>query len=428
MKNVNNNDTLLDALDYGCLIIDNTFKIISWNRWLSVTTQITKDDIEGRNLQEYYPHLNYKTLLRKISTSLDLNTSTFYDSSNKTILFPIKRHKVSKTSISLMQQQITISPYNTDLSQVLISIHDISDLFDAKNSLKIEIDKVNNLNRYLEEEKKIVDKNVMLVKTDLNAIIIEVSSLFCEFFEYEKSYLIGKNTSIFRSKNIPINIYANLWSTILNKKTWFGEIENITSSGEKKWVDVRVIPICDADANIIQYHAIYHDIVNKKTLEQLYITDALTKTYNRVYFDELMNNITTYQRKSDTDFVIVIADIDFFKNVNDTYGHQVGDEVLKHTATMIKNSLRENDVVARWGGEEFIIMLKHTTVEEAKSIIEKLRLKIEKEKVDDSISVTISFGLTQYNLGEDTSITFKRADDALYEAKNTGRNKLIVHK
>ena len=88
--------------------------------------------------------------------------------------------------------------------------------------------------------------------------------------------------------------------------------------------------------------------------------------------------------------------------------------------------MRENDLIARWGGEEFVIMLKNVNLDEAKMIIEKVRASVEGTKVNDSINVTASFGLTKYILGEDTHKTFKRVDDALYEAKKSGRNRIVV--
>jgi diguanylate cyclase (GGDEF)-like protein len=225
---------------------------------------------------------------------------------------------------------------------------------------------------------------------------------------------------------MPNLLYKELWHTISHEKPWIGEIENKTLSGEVKWVEVRITPIVSENGILEGFNAVYHDIINKKLLEKLYITDPLTQIYYRGYFDDLMSAVSKQQRKADTDFIIIIADIDHFKVINDTYGHQVGDEALKDVANALKSTLRDNDVIARWGGEEFVIMLKNITIEEAQIIAEKLRVKIEQTKVQGSISLTTSFGLTKYYVGEDTNHTFKRADDALYEAKKTGRNIVIT--
>jgi len=419
-------EVLLNSLENGHFVVDDNFVVTYWNRWLSVNTQITSKDIIGKSLEEFYPNINYKILRRKIKTAIRLNSPTFYDSNNDSAFLPIRRNKVTKTSLKLMKQQITISPYIIPENKVMISVYDISELFETKLSLQTEVNKVNLLNKILEDDKDIIDKNIMIMKTTTDGKISDVSTLFCNFFEYDKEYLIGKNASILKSGNLPDSTYKELWNTISNKKHWSGEVENLTSSGEGKWVESRITPILDDKDNLIGFNAVYHDITNKKLLEQLYITDPLTQIYNRGYFDDLLSSIRKHQRKADIDFVILIADIDHFKSINDTYGHQVGDTVLKEIAKVLKDTLRDNDIVARWGGEEFVMMLKNVDIDKAQAIAEKLRVKIEQTEIDNNINVTSSFGLTKYYVGENTNLTFKRADDALYEAKKSGRNRVVT--
>ncbi|EDZ63345.1 diguanylate cyclase (GGDEF domain) with PAS/PAC sensor [Sulfurimonas gotlandica GD1] len=419
-------DVLLNSLENGHFVIDENFVVTYWNRWLSVNTQISSEDIIGKNLQEFYPDINYKILLRKIRTALRLKTPTFYDSNSNTVFIPITRNKVTRTALKLMQQQVTISPYIVNENKVMVSIYNISELHETKLSLQKEINKVNELNKILENDRDIIDKNIMVMKTSVNGNIIDVSTLFCEFFGYEKNELIGKNPSVLKSGKLPDLIYKELWNTITNNKSWTGEVENVTSSGESRWVQSRITPILDDDGVLMEFNAVYQDITNKKLLEVLYVTDPLTQIYNRTYFDELMTSIALHQRKADTNFIILITDIDHFKSINDTYGHQVGDEALKDVARVIKDSLRENDVVARWGGEEFVIMLKNTELDEAQMIAEKLRANIEKTKIQNVIDITTSIGLTKYYVGEDTNLTFKRADNALYKAKESGRNMVVT--
>lgn len=410
-------EILLNSLENGHFVIDENFIVTYWNRWLSVSTQITSEEIIGKSLQEFYPDINYKILLRKIRTALRLKTPTFYDSNSKTTFIPIVRNKITKTTLKLMQQQVTISPYIVSEGKVMVSVYNISELHEIKLSLQKKIEKVNELNKILEDDKEIIDKNIMIMKTNIDGTIIDVSNLFCEFFGYKKSELVGKTSSILKTGNLPELVY---------EKPWRGEIENITSSGESRWVQARITPIMNNDGELIEFNTVYQDITNKKLLEELYITDTLTQIYNRTYFDELMTSIALHQRKADTNFVILIADIDHFKVINDTYGHQVGDEALKDVAKIFKDTLRDDDVVARWGGEEFVMMLKNSDLQEAQSIAEKLRAKIEETKVQNTINITTSIGLTKYYVGEDTKLTFKRADNALYEAKKTGRNRVVT--
>jgi diguanylate cyclase (GGDEF)-like protein len=122
-----------------------------------------------------------------------------------------------------------------------------------------------------------------------------------------------------------------------------------------------------------------------------------------------------------------MIDIDFFKKVNDTYGHNVGDEILKEFSSTIKNELRTTDIFARWGGEEFIILFINTNINQAKIVSEKIRMVIEKNQFIKNINITCSIGLSQYqNSKKETINSFiQKADDALYKAKQTGRNQVI---
>ena len=132
-----------------------------------------------------------------------------------------------------------------------------------------------------------------------------------------------------------------------------------------------------------------------------------------------------------------MTDIDFFKSVNDTYGHAVGDLVLKTIAKVIRGQLREYDIAGRYGGEEFSILLPFTKIEEAKMVAERLRKTIETRVIDISkvnpdsekkeISVTLSLGIYEMKSDDNDEDLLKKADKALYEAKNTGRNKVVIH-
>jgi len=419
-------DVLLDSLENGHMILDDKFVVSYWNRWLAINTQISKDEIIGKRLDEFYPDINYKVLYRKIITALTIGTPTFYDANSNAKFIAINRNKVTTSSLKLMQQQVTISPYITSENKVMVSIYDISELFEAKLMIRKEVEKVHKLNNKLEAEKEIIDKNIMIMKTSADGTIIDISTFFCQFFEFDKKDFLGKNVSIFKLADESDAIYKELWKTIQDKKSWNGELKYKTSDGKEKWVQSRVMPILDSNGELFEFSAVYHDITNEKLLAELYITDPLTKLYNRAHFDETISFIVEHQRKADVNFALAIVDIDHFKSINDTYGHQVGDEALVSVAKTLKNSLREDDLIARWGGEEFVIMLKNVTLDEAKVIMEKVRANVQNNKITDSISVSASFGLTKYIIGEGAKEIFKRVDDALYEAKRGGRNRVVV--
>jgi diguanylate cyclase (GGDEF)-like protein len=171
------------------------------------------------------------------------------------------------------------------------------------------------------------------------------------------------------------------------------------------------------------------ELQNKNLEELLYQAthDTLTNIFNRQQLNTELRKETIRHKRYNHNLCIIMFDIDHFKLVNDTHGHDVGDEVLINLSTLAQNHIRDIDTLARWGGEEFLILLPETKLEDAHNIAEKLRVAIENIKLiknkDDII--TVSFGITQFQDDDDTTSFLKRVDDALYKAKDLGRNKVI---
>ena len=159
----------------------------------------------------------------------------------------------------------------------------------------------------------------------------------------------------------------------------------------------------------------------------LSLTDALTGLYNRRHFDNTVEREFLRSKRYGGDLTIAIIDIDFFKKINDTYGHLCGDYVLKEVAYLISDNFRKTDLVFRYGGEEFVALLTETSLESAKIPLERLRKKIENSDfiyAGQKINVTVSIGASVNN-AETVAEFLDNADKALYKAKNAGRNKLI---
>ena len=163
------------------------------------------------------------------------------------------------------------------------------------------------------------------------------------------------------------------------------------------------------------------------------LTDSLTGLFNRRYLNVHLQRVLSRIGEARKPVGAIMFDIDFFKKVNDTYGHGVGDEVLREVASRVSRNLRNFDMVARYGGEEFVIVMPDATVESAATVAERLRIRIAGEpfKVSDpvgQISITISLGVTGTdNRHESPDALIKRADLALYQAKNKGRNCVVIH-
>ena len=178
---------------------------------------------------------------------------------------------------------------------------------------------------------------------------------------------------------------------------------------------------------------LYHEAVlalEKKKYFDLSIRDGLTKLFNIRHFKEILDKeFAICVGRKTRKLSLIMTDVDHFKNFNDTYGHQVGDFVLKRVAKMFKDGSRSHDVVARYGGEEFIMMLPGTDVEDAKHIAERIRETIEQaplRRSNETYSVTVSLGVATLGDEKTKEELIKKVDDALYMAKQTGRNKVCV--
>lgn len=164
----------------------------------------------------------------------------------------------------------------------------------------------------------------------------------------------------------------------------------------------------------------------EEELQQLAITDPLTHLYNRRKFHELLNMEIQRERRYKTGLALILCDLDHFKSINDHFGHDVGDAVIKIFAQTSKENIRETDILARWGGEEFIFLVPATDLDNTLAIAEKLRSAAEKIALPPVERITASFGVTRFDDSDQVESFIKRADDALYLAKKNGRNRVEV--
>lgn len=172
----------------------------------------------------------------------------------------------------------------------------------------------------------------------------------------------------------------------------------------------------------IRHVVVFTDITK---LNELATQDVLTQVANRFQFDKVLDHSITLSQRYGRALSMMLIDIDHFKEVNDTYGHLTGDEVLKKLAHILTKGIRKSDVVARWGGEEFVILLPDSELSAAVKLAETLRVKISESDFKPIIQVTCSIGVVQWNEGESSDPFLKRVDEKLYLAKESGRNCVI---
>ncbi|MFY9141864.1 diguanylate cyclase [Sulfuricurvum sp.] len=161
-------------------------------------------------------------------------------------------------------------------------------------------------------------------------------------------------------------------------------------------------------------------------LTQLATKDSLTEIHNRHMFTELFSKELSQFKRHATKLALVMIDLDHFKQINDTYGHNIGDYVLKQFASLVTSSVREGDLFARWGGEEFILLLRNAGCDEAYGVGEKIRVLLELESFEGAGQVTCSIGITEILADDTLHSAIERADSAMYAAKDSGRNRTVA--
>lgn len=206
-----------------------------------------------------------------------------------------------------------------------------------------------------------------------------------------------------------------------------GENEYYRKDGSIMTGELQVIPHLDGSGKVIELIGVTRDISERKVFEaelrNLAVTDALTGVWNRRHGTELLAADLSARRPGQA-LSLLMLDIDHFKTINDTFGHQAGDHVLIEIASRLRRSLRGSDMVARWGGEEFVVLLRDCALPDALRLAEEIRAAIAEQPFGAMGSLTVSVGVAEARAGEDLTTWLERADQALYRAKRAGRNEV----
>ncbi len=189
-------------------------------------------------------------------------------------------------------------------------------------------------------------------------------------------------------------------------------------------VSATVTDVYDMHKVVVTFHNISELEEQRKSLELASTTDALTGVSNRFKFDMILEQQIEMSKRYNHSFCMILFDIDNFKQINDTYGHQVGDNILVELADLVKNSMRRSDTFARWGGEEFAIILPQSRLKTAVKIAEKLCLKISFHQFKDDMRITCSFGVAEYKKEYSVEDLLKKVDEKLYVAKERGKDQV----
>jgi diguanylate cyclase (GGDEF)-like protein/PAS domain S-box-containing protein len=339
-------------------------------------------------------------------------------------------------------EQVAVGALRGGASDYLVKDLDLRYLDLLGPTLERAIEKL----RFLQESRKLASalENTLaaVAITDPQGVVEYVNPAFEQITGYRRSEVLRRPLVLKGVAAALSEMPAEMRALLSAGGHWQGEIENRRLDGEPFFVDLAVSPILDRQGQVANIIWTQHNITERKRLEQrvkeanrelaaLAIKDALTGVYNRRYLETSLHNEVCRARRYRLAFSLLMMDVDRFKELNDRFGHAFGDFVLKTVAWLIRQASREPDILTRYGGEEFCLLLPNTDREGSRYFGERIRTVVANHLFQadgQSAQVTISLGAA--TLGdpevEDAHDLLERADRALYRAKGRGRNTLCL--
>ncbi len=301
-----------------------------------------------------------------------------------------------------------------------VYIGSVSDITDAKRSEK----------RLRQSATVFENTNEGVVITDKEGIIIDINRAFEEITGYQRDETLGRPVSMLKSGRHDKTFYQQMWIKINHEGSWLGEIWNRRKNGEiyPQWLNIT--RVANADGDIENFIAVFSDISELKESEEkvdfLFYHDHLTELPNRVLLKARLEHTLSVGRRHNTLTAVIFIDLDNFKHINEVYGHSMGDRVLVEVSKQLSKMLREDDTIARIGGDEFVIVINNFSA--SKEIDDRVQeiLKSFNEPymiVGKEFWITSSIGVSvSPDDGESAEVLVKNADTAMYEAKSDGKN------
>ena len=341
--------------------------------------------------------------------------------------------KGNRHAIAQVEADDEIGGLANAFNQMTLNINRlIVDLEEEMNGHKLTADNLRKLSQAIEQSP------VSVMITDLEGNIEYVNPEFCKSTGYSAEEVFGKNPRILKSGHTQPAQFKNMWNAITTGQSWSGELYNKKKNGDLYWENVTISPIKNSQGKTTHYLAIKEDISLRKDYEErlLYQAnyDRLTELPNRVLaYDRLQQAVANAIRESKR-IAILYMDFDHFKNINDTLGHEAGDQFLIEMARRLKSCVRDVDTVARLGGDEFLVMLTEIGGEHSEDESEYIEAIMHKTREimqfvakpcvieDMEFTVTVSVGIAMFPRdGEDPHMLLRNADTAMYRSKRKER-------
>ncbi len=398
---------IVENLNEGIWVIDRYHNIRFVNQALADMLGYSVEDMLGRSVFDFENRTN-QVVLKKQLNERKKGLSAVYEIE---IL-----HKQGHAVLI----QVESAPYLDEQNKFDGVVEGIKDLTDIRSQqLKLKM-----LSSAVEQS------GSMVLITDKNAVVEYANPKLCSITKYEKEELKNVNAKIFQPEDVDIQAIDNLWAKINRGEDWQGEMQLRKKDGEKIWVLMSVSSIADEQNNITHFVMVFEDVSQLKEahlrMEELAYVDSLTGLANRVLFRDRLEQVLKSLQRTDVCAALLYLDLDEFKRINDSLGHDVGDAVLMKVAETLRQCVRYQDTVARMGGDEFVILLTDIDgMSGASSVARKILDAMAKpvHLLKNEILISPSIGITLAPMDSlNADILLKNADMAMYKAKSSGRN------
>lgn len=386
------------SLPFPVLILDKDFKIREFNDKFKDSLNWEKSEIIGESLSK----ISLASAVKKIQVTVQ-DEDDFSDNKKLPLL---KKNGVFLEAIFKIDKGSFYNNLNGDI--VII----ITQLTKKNKSSKLGYyDFLNNL-------------PTSILVTDIKGSIEYVNKKFTDITGYKFEEILGRNPNFLNSGLIPREVFKNLWETILQGKEWQGELYNKKKNKENYWQSVKITPIFNNDSEIEKFIASIEDITEKKTYEKrlryLAKIDSLTGAFSRAAGIEFLETLFDEGVILKEEITLVFFDLDNLKDINDKFGHGKGDEVIKTVAEVVQKNIKKEHLFIRYGGDEFLIVLRDKENTSPEFIINKITIDLEIISRSLFSPISLSFGVTRYGEEENDNLEkmIKRADENMYLEKN----------
>jgi diguanylate cyclase (GGDEF)-like protein/PAS domain S-box-containing protein len=399
-------EILLRAANDGIHILDIEGNVVEANDVFCQMLGYSRDEVLRMNVTQWDAQFSAEELRQRMPDFI--NTRAVFET----------RHRCRDGSVIDVEIS-TVGVHIDDKALLYCSSRDITDRKHAEQQLRL-------VSRVFDRSAE----GVMI--TDENQLILTINDSFTRVTGYTRDEVIGKTPAILRSGKQGADFYREMWDSLGSRGWWQGEIWNRRENGELylEWLSINVVR--DEHGKIINYIGMFSDITlvkeSRQRMEFLATHDELTRLPNRSIFNEHLKQALARSARAGTQLALLFVDLDNFKMINDTLGHEEGDELLKQVANRLKKCVREVDTVARLGGDEFVVLLeiehRHAANIMAKRILEAFiagfLLKDQEYKISPSIGISLF-----PEDATDPKILMSHADTAMYRAKERGKNTFL---